>query len=1043
MPPKYVARDRAWGTRYDSLKPSSPPSSPPTQRLAPSTASSIPYSPSSPHGQDAPDAIMSTPTKSDKTSHDNSIFIGSLPSNMDHHELTRQLTDHLSDYPEIKSVKVVRDTKGGVCAFAQCESAPSAGRLLEILQTSLQRPFLGRYLRFELARAFRTLLVSYRTPPISAYPNSGLESIDVDSFHPGTAHRLPTAMRLYKPRNSKYCMAIYDSEACEFEAKHAGQTFDEVVEPNDPLSGAGLLISPLKFDAETLREIATAFGAVEHFGPFVPNAEGAKDAPNMHPHMCTRTAEMDPNTWEIKWEQREGCMNAAMTLRNVPHLTITWAHRAYPDTGSGWESRFGSPTVASSPRLASALRSRTQSRTHFPEFQRPGPPSVTSSMAGLRITSSSMTYLDHSPTSPQAKSLPYDSSTLRTPLSPLSRRVTMDPEASEATLVPDISDSEFPALHGRQDSQRLRKGALPALPRAYEETAGAGDDVFGPDPAMRASPTSSLSVQPSTPTPANTLRSPGPNASGSEYGYPGSPDDDDRADTRRTHDLTIPLTPDFTTASNTPLTPKTAFSFPHTPQSARNQAGYEHPGVEFGMFPRKDRRFVEREDGGEKEVDPLWVFAGSLDTAGPDPWHEERVRDVFGKHGEIEEVQFIQPMSASAAFAFIKYTNTTDSANAVAAENTRPYDGRSIRVQLRVMKPNRSARFARGKPRGQHDLSGFRGHINSMGLANDRLGGRFHPSNDAYYPVQSGGDPLQISPRAKASDDISQPVFPSIAAPEFKPPAINMVDSTRQTAVDEFSPERPVSSSSGSVSSPPSSSVGPPPMMAAYPMPPPAWSYPQYGYGSPYGYIGYHPTMGYHPGINAPNGDGSVAPHYAWSHQAYPYRIPYISPPASARSSAEQSSSQPPVKPFAFVTDQGTLVPMYPQDALSQYMSTNGTSTQSPPPTGTQTPAPVPPPMPGWAPRWDHLLLISNSPHLANTRGITPMGLQGITLFKRPRLTLPHPPAEALLLPTLPPRVRLRLLSRKGRVPSTLLGPDVIRDLKALDPTDITRKTLP
>lgn len=41
---------------------------------------------------------------------------------------------------------------------------------------------------------------------------------------------------------------------------------------------------------------------------------------------------------------------------------------------------------------------------------------------------------------------------------------------------------------------------------------------------------------------------------------------------------------------------------------------------------------------------------------------------------------------------------------------------------------------------------------------------------------------------------------------------------------------------------------------------------------------------------------------------------------------------------------------MYPQDALSQYMSTNGTSTQSPSPTGTQTPAPVPPPMPGWAP---------------------------------------------------------------------------------------------
>ena len=45
----------------------------------------------------------------------------SLPSHIEHTELTRMLTEHLADYPEIKSVKVVRDNKGGVCAFVQCE----------------------------------------------------------------------------------------------------------------------------------------------------------------------------------------------------------------------------------------------------------------------------------------------------------------------------------------------------------------------------------------------------------------------------------------------------------------------------------------------------------------------------------------------------------------------------------------------------------------------------------------------------------------------------------------------------------------------------------------------------------------------------------------------------------------------------------------------------------------------------------------------------------------------------------------------------------
>ena len=51
------------------------------------------------------------------------VFVpyASLPANVDQGELTQRLTDHLSGYPQVKTIKVVRDTRGGVCAFVQCD----------------------------------------------------------------------------------------------------------------------------------------------------------------------------------------------------------------------------------------------------------------------------------------------------------------------------------------------------------------------------------------------------------------------------------------------------------------------------------------------------------------------------------------------------------------------------------------------------------------------------------------------------------------------------------------------------------------------------------------------------------------------------------------------------------------------------------------------------------------------------------------------------------------------------------------------------------
>ena len=49
------------------------------------------------------------------------IIPHSLPANIDQAELSRLLSEHLADHTDVKYVKVIRDSKGGVCAFVQCE----------------------------------------------------------------------------------------------------------------------------------------------------------------------------------------------------------------------------------------------------------------------------------------------------------------------------------------------------------------------------------------------------------------------------------------------------------------------------------------------------------------------------------------------------------------------------------------------------------------------------------------------------------------------------------------------------------------------------------------------------------------------------------------------------------------------------------------------------------------------------------------------------------------------------------------------------------
>lgn len=296
MPPQHVPT-RSWGTRFDTLPSSPPPLSPPVQE----SASAVSFGSVS---------DSSSKRKDDKLPHDASVFVGSLPSNIDHAELTRMLADHLSEHTQINNIKVVRDSKGGVCAFVQCQNAEAASALIQTLHSNEPKPFLGRLLRYEPARAFRTLLVSYRAP-IQAIGHR-LDHTSQTKDTQVIELALPSAMRMWKPNPSRFFNIIYNGDAVNAEARAAAQA-------DSPLRDISIFLQPVEYNADTIRKLATFFGPLEDFGlyPGVSHDNKAheddvtwKSYPV--PHNAPRSAVMDKSCWEIKWEHRDDCVSALM-----------------------------------------------------------------------------------------------------------------------------------------------------------------------------------------------------------------------------------------------------------------------------------------------------------------------------------------------------------------------------------------------------------------------------------------------------------------------------------------------------------------------------------------------------------------------------------------------------------------------------------------------------------------------------------------------------------------------------------------------------------
>ncbi|KAJ7675396.1 hypothetical protein B0H17DRAFT_135636 [Mycena rosella] len=943
MPQKSAAR--TWGTRFDTL-PSSPPPSPQTREAA--LVEDTHTTSTSGNNPDASNA-----KKIDKMPHDASVFVGSLPTNIEQSELSRLLSEHLSEHAEVRSIKLVKDSKGGVCAFVQCENAAEASSLINTLHSNAPKHFLGRVLRYEPARAFRTLLISYRTPMqfISSGDRSkgGGENIQLDP---------PLAMRLWRPRNSKFLSLLYNTEAVDAE-NHSNTV-------RDPASDPGLFLQPVVFDEGTIRMLSAHFGPLEFFGLF-KGSNAANDTESTKPvypppHDGPRLSEMNAGCFEVKWAHRDDCVSALMTLRRVPHLTVTWAHQPAPfgyeqhhgrfapnhtNNGTSYPFHVQNFTPPSQPRNEPVTASPGTSQSPPCAAFAVGQTSHGNTSSDVSFSVCSTNTDDWKRISPVQS---YDSSaSFRSPgfldASPTRSRVGW-------------TDIDFPPLGDTKADRRAEQGVW-ADKKIYKGIEGEG----------RERPPSSLSVVISDANSAMMHR----DSNAASY------QDEEQ-------ELDIPDTPGL---GMSPITPKTSGSqFPTTPTSANDDL---HSSSFQGYESKEKNGYFE----ATKELDPTTLFVGGLEMYGPGAWDEDRVSALFGRFGGLESVKVVRPLNGRAAFAFVKFDNTESPARAVFEEHNRVHDGRAMRVQLRDCNPPRSSnwRYA-GRPRGRFSHSHYgsqRRYPEDSEQAHEPPTSEFHPDDSG--PTDEVGEMVSLSLDddksvqdpvcAPAPADFAVTSFteeePLRAPPQPREDHTQSCPASRRPSPEPASvPEAPPQPEYREWYDEPASATMTPPLPslnssaavpgAPYSTPgggyyPPTWTqsyHPQQmPYGVPYypGFPGYPvhgpqpPSQPYSsPGGSDASGPASVPPRPWPSMGMYGAYVSYPAYPARPPNTDQSSPrSQAPLQPTGFIqNEQGTLIPVYQPEALDQYMASNQatptTTSVARPATGTATWQPFPPP---------------------------------------------------------------------------------------------------
>ncbi|EIW87067.1 hypothetical protein CONPUDRAFT_141340 [Coniophora puteana RWD-64-598 SS2] len=835
------SQQRAWGTRFDTL-PSSPPISPRKDMHPPQNSQSmgdISFTTCSVVSEDYPN---------NRVVHDASIFVGSLPSNVDHIELSHLLSKHLSSYPEEKSIKAVRDSKGGTCAFIQCESPHAAARLLEAFDKHPVPIFLGRNLRFEPAKAYRTLLVSYKTP-ISRGPIDGKP----DKNHRGVEQELPRAMKLTRSVESKFPIVRYNSEAITA-TETEGHTADDHVVLSRNISD--LYLCPVHFDAETLRKIAEFFGTLEHFAKLnIPRSEeyhaDAVDQSERHyyklpsPHNSLRSAGMDKGCWEIKWKNRNDSISAHSSASSFSHDLRT---QAQPHTQRPTSSMHGPSHVKEREYVSEqpALQDISNSQTSHDS-------------QGEKGTSAQKAAYYHRPRA-------------------LSLNNVISPGSKQ-----ELGSDHFPSL-GSFISDSL-EGRL-----SWADDAGSTCHE-------------SLSVIESTSSVHEAC----------EGDSSGPLDGQDN--------VACVSSPDFGSSS---LTPATAVStILRTPTTGSYLEDFQDTGAEY----RKERL-----------IDRTTVFVGGLEPLGT-RWDEKKVAQVFSKYGTVEGVKFVRPANKRSAFAFVKYDNVDSPGQAIKGEHNRIIDGRPIRVQLRTWNPHGRMPWKNAPDRLNNTLTDLSiphlslGSMHNTGpepFSNALVDRRVEPVNAACQGAHYHDNQTAISDTNRYEDARARRQFQRLYSTSVngdqRPPSPH----AHQDAAATSSPLQTTTRSPPSVVPDNGTALA---SSGRYPQVPEWPAVPQHNVQQVPLYGGY-PLYSYPPPAMYPRVNGSNSPQPGFQASMAPpgtngLYFPIAPYPGHATAIAQGQTtlplgvqSQAPIMPTGFIQgDQGILVPVYPPEALNQYMS--------------------------------------------------------------------------------------------------------------------------
>lgn len=154
-----------------------------------------------------------------------------------------------------------------------------------------------------------------------------------------------------------------------------------------------------------MHQLASCFGPIEYFQPFVPAADGPALPPG---HDTVRSSRMSERVWEVKWEHRDDCITALnvrisfilrcfhayvwlfefKTLKTIPHICASWtaqrpaAKGRTPTSPVSFLSRLH-PGPEQSPHPRDSRSNHTCSQESSPDYRilkspRHEPPSAAS-----------------------------------------------------------------------------------------------------------------------------------------------------------------------------------------------------------------------------------------------------------------------------------------------------------------------------------------------------------------------------------------------------------------------------------------------------------------------------------------------------------------------------------------------------------------------------------------------------------------------------------------------------------------------------------------